>query len=88
MRLYYENGQTGFSFDYVDQPTGCAVFDHEIAKPPKAWAEKIYNIKHWDTHPGGHFAAMENPKILAESIVNLVKKVIYQQVNNPFSLQM
>ena len=74
MRLYYENGQTGFSFDYVDQPTGCAVFDREIAKPPKAWAEKIYNIKHWDTHPGGHFAAMENPKILAESIVNLVKK--------------
>ena len=74
MRLYYENGQTGFSFDYVDQPTGCAVFDHEIAKPPKAWAEKIYNIKHWDTHPGGHFAAMENAKILAESIVNLVKK--------------
>lgn len=70
MRLYYENGQAGFSFDYVEQPTGCALFDKEIVLPPRVWVEKIYNVKQWDKFSGGHFAALENPKNLAASIVN------------------
>ena len=70
MRLYYENGQAGFSFDYVKQPTGCALFDKEIVLPPRVWVEKIYNVKQWDKFSGGHFAALENPTHLATSIVN------------------
>ena len=70
MRLYYENGQAGFSFDYVEQPTGCALFDKEIVLPPRVWVEKIYNVKQWDKFSGGHFAALENPTNLATSIVN------------------
>ena len=72
-RLYFENGQAGFSFDPVVQPTGCAIFEHEIVRPPKAWADKIYNITHWKNHPGGHFAALENPKLLAQDIIEFIK---------------
>jgi len=40
-----------------------------LIKPPRAYAEKAYNIKRWTVMPrGGHFAVMEEPKLLAEDI--------------------
>lgn len=35
----------------VSVPTGVAVFPSEIYKPPKAWADTIYNITHWSEQP-------------------------------------
>ena len=45
----------------VDVPMGHAAFPHEIRRPPRSLAEKIYtNIRQWTVMPkGGHFAAME-----------------------------
>ncbi|MDA7699459.1 epoxide hydrolase 1 [bacterium] len=74
-RLYYENGPVGFSFNKVAQPMAGAIFDHEIARPPRAHAEKIYNIVQWNQYSGGHFAALENPDILAGDIFGFVKKL-------------
>ncbi len=54
----------------VEVPTGCAVFPAEMLSwPPRAYAERIYNIQHWTTMPrGGHFAAMEEPELLLADI--------------------
>ncbi len=53
----------------VDVPTGCALFPREILRPPRAWVEKLYNVKRWTPMPaGGHFAAMEEPALLVDDI--------------------
>ena len=75
VRFYYENGPMGFSLNKVNQPMAGAIFEDEIARPPRAWAEKIYNITQWNQYPGGHFAALENPEILASDIFSFVDKV-------------
>ena len=71
-RLYYEAMHadkfppTGFR---VEVPTGCAIFPKEILKPPRAWAEKAFNVQRWTRLPrGGHFAAMEEPELLVDEI--------------------
>ena len=74
-RFYYENGPLGFTFNPVSQPMAGAIFENEIARPPRVWAEKIYNIVQWNKYPGGHFAALENPKILSEDIFNFAAKL-------------
>jgi pimeloyl-ACP methyl ester carboxylesterase len=46
-----------------------AVFPKEIPMPPRALAERGYNILRWTVMPrGGHFAAMEQPGLLAQDI--------------------
>lgn len=53
----------------VDVPTGCAIFPRELFRPPRAWAEKVYNVQRWTEFPaGGHFAAMEEPQALVDDI--------------------
>ena len=50
-------------------PTAYAAFPREILLPPRAWAERSYNIQRWTTMPaGGHFAALEQPEALAADI--------------------
>ena len=51
-------------------PTGYAAFPREIVRPPRSLAEKMYsNIQRWTPMPrGGHFAAMEQPALLAAEI--------------------
>ena len=40
-----------------------------MIRPPRDYAEKAYNIKRWTELPrGGHFAAMEEPALLAGDI--------------------
>ncbi len=54
----------------VDVPTGYAAFPREILRPPRSLAERLYtDIRRWTTHArGGHFAALEQPAVLAEEI--------------------
>jgi pimeloyl-ACP methyl ester carboxylesterase len=41
----------------------------EINQPPREWAERFFNVQRWTEMPrGGHFAAMEEPELLAEDI--------------------
>ena len=75
MRLYNENGREGFSKSKVEVPTGCALFKNEIMLPPKAWAEEIYNLIHWEHYDGGHFAALEKPETLEKDIRLFVQKL-------------
>ena len=53
----------------VKVPTGFALFPKDIAPPPREWAERFFNVKRWTEMPrGGHFAALEEPQLLAEDI--------------------
>ncbi len=53
----------------VTVPTAYAAFPREILRPPRAWAERVYNIRRWTPMAaGGHFAALEEPEVLAADI--------------------
>ena len=53
----------------VEAPTGIGVFLEEVILFPKRWAQRYYNLKHWQVMPsGGHFAPMEEPQRLVEDM--------------------
>jgi pimeloyl-ACP methyl ester carboxylesterase len=50
-------------------PAAFACFPADISQPPREWAERFFNVSRWtDMSAGGHFAAFEEPKMLAEDI--------------------
>ncbi len=65
-RIYYENRNTPAEqpIEYIDVPTGAAIFPAEIYMAPRAWVEAAYDLRHWTVMPrGGHFAALEQPEL-------------------------
>jgi len=60
----------------TDVPASFALFPHDLVNAPKDFAERIFNVQQWTTMPkGGHFAAMEQPILLAEDIRRFVNNV-------------
>jgi pimeloyl-ACP methyl ester carboxylesterase len=50
-------------------PAAFALFPKDISHPPREWAQRFFNVQRWTEMPrGGHFAAMEEPAMLAEDI--------------------
>ena len=50
-------------------PVGVACLPFEIPMPPRRWVERVYDVVRWTELPrGGHFAAFEQPELLAEDI--------------------
>jgi pimeloyl-ACP methyl ester carboxylesterase len=50
-------------------PAGFALFPHDTVHPPRAWAERFFQVERWTPMPrGGHFAAHEEPELLAEEL--------------------
>lgn len=50
-------------------PTAFALFPKDIGTPPEAWAERFFNVTRWtEMDRGGHFAAFEEPELLAKDI--------------------
>jgi microsomal epoxide hydrolase len=50
-------------------PAAFALFPADISRPPREWADRFFNVRRWTEMPrGGHFAAMEEPELLAEDI--------------------
>jgi pimeloyl-ACP methyl ester carboxylesterase len=77
MRDYFDNDNKRFRVtlgpqDFVDVPTGIAVFAKNFVdegQPPREWAERLYDVRRWTPMPsGGHFAAVEEPELLARDI--------------------
>lgn len=69
-RPYYENGE-GLTrrVERVDVPTAVALFPADLGHPPRSWAERVYNVVRYTVMPrGGHFAAHEEPELLARDI--------------------
>jgi pimeloyl-ACP methyl ester carboxylesterase len=79
IRLYNENSMIPFHFskdEFVNVPVGIARFPLEEPFPPRRYIERGYNIQHWTDMPAGaHFAAMEQPQLLASDITGFFKKI-------------
>lgn len=79
IRLYYENSRVPFHFlkdEFIWVPVGIARFPLEEPFPPRSLIERSYNIQHWtEMAASGHFAAMEQPSLLAHDIRLFAKKI-------------
>ena len=63
-RIYYENSKTPVAkpIEYIDVPTGVAVYPAEIFITPRSWVAAAYDLRHYSLmEQGGHFAALEQP---------------------------
>jgi pimeloyl-ACP methyl ester carboxylesterase len=53
----------------IEAPTGVAVFPQDLMLLPRALVAQHANLVHWTVMPrGGHFAALEEPELLAQDI--------------------
>jgi pimeloyl-ACP methyl ester carboxylesterase len=53
----------------VEAPTAVLLFENDIVKLPRRWAEGYYNLQRWNVaQTGGHFAPMEEPGILVQDL--------------------
>lgn len=72
MRLYKEMRRDPVRFpagSRIEPPFAFAQFPVEIPCPPRALAERFFNVRQWSVMPrGGHFAAWEQPALLAEDV--------------------
>jgi pimeloyl-ACP methyl ester carboxylesterase len=73
MRLYHQASRHPIHLapgQRIRVPTGMALFPEETpANPPREWVERGYDVARWTPMPrGGHFAAWEEPDLLAEEI--------------------
>jgi microsomal epoxide hydrolase len=69
---YYDRFHRGWPIPEgkrIPVPAAYAEFPREILHPPRRLAERLYDIRRWTTMPaGGHFAALEEPELLAADI--------------------
>ncbi|MFG1608428.1 epoxide hydrolase family protein [Actinoplanes sp. NPDC049265] len=78
-RPYYERGrQLVPPIERVDVPTALALFPADIGgQQPRSWAERTYHLTRYTVMPrGGHFAAYEEPELLAEDITAFFRTLI------------
>ncbi|XP_051507921.1 epoxide hydrolase 1-like [Myxocyprinus asiaticus] len=82
MRFYKENLKQNLktrvdSVTKVFVPTGVAAFPHELAHCPRSWTgARFRDVRSYTYMPrGGHFAAFEEPQLLAQDIMQFVEKV-------------
>ena len=80
--IYYGRREEGGrlfpkNFKKIAIPTGIAIFPKEMSEwPPKSYVERIFNIKQWsEMDSGGHFAALEKPKLLVKDIIKFFKGI-------------
>lgn len=54
---------------YIEVPAGVATFPKDLTYPPRELGERFLRVARWTEMPrGGHFAALEEPELLAEEI--------------------
>lgn len=59
--------------DRVETPTAFALFPKDLGMAPRALAERHFRVERFTVMPhGGHFAALEQPVLLAEDLVRFL----------------
>ena len=59
--------------DRVETPTAFALFPQDLGMAPRALAERHFRVERFTVMPhGGHFAALEQPVLLAEDLVRFL----------------
>jgi pimeloyl-ACP methyl ester carboxylesterase len=80
-RIYFESMQamykpTDKKAKKIEVPTAVAMFPKDLVNAPKDFANRFFNVQQWTEMPrGGHFAAMEQPELLAGDIRKFVINV-------------
>ena len=78
IQMYWENRLQPLRFaagQRVLPPVAFAHFPKEINHPPRVWLERVFNVAQWTDMPrGGHFAAMEEPELLAADIRSFFRR--------------
>jgi pimeloyl-ACP methyl ester carboxylesterase len=76
-RYYFESNKKHPTNNLrIGTPTGVAIFPKDLVPAPREFGERFYNIRSWTEMPrGGHFAAMEEPELLAKDIWNFFYQV-------------
>lgn len=60
----------------MEVPAGCARFNKELTFIPDAiLRDRFLNLVHTADYDGGHFAAFEQPEVLAKDIFQFAAKV-------------
>lgn len=75
LRPYYEFA-AGFTtrVERVEVPIAIALSPGDLASPPRSWAEQTYDVRRFTRMPrGGHFAPHEEPKLLADDIMEFLR---------------
>jgi pimeloyl-ACP methyl ester carboxylesterase len=74
-RIYYEARNAGpADTRRIEVPTACAIFPKEVAYAPRAWQATRMNLVRWTEMPrGGHFAALEQPELLANDVTEFFR---------------
>jgi epoxide hydrolase len=76
-RIYFETAVEGddiWATPAVAVPTGVAAFPKEPYLAPRAWVERLYDVRRWTDMPrGGHFAALEAPELLAADVRSFLR---------------
>lgn len=77
VQLYRESFATEFMAQKLTLPVAVSVFPRELFHPPKQWRARMYSrLIHWGTPPaGGHFAALEQPRLFAEELRRAFSRV-------------
>jgi pimeloyl-ACP methyl ester carboxylesterase len=76
IRLYWEGRRAPLRLNKdqrITVATAIAHFPRELPIPPRIYVERGYNVVRWNEFPrGGHFAAAEEPELLAADIRSFV----------------
>lgn len=71
-RMYFENVAASLALtegQTIRVPCAVARFPKEIFMPARSWVERGFNLQRWTEMPrGGHFAAWEQPELLAHDL--------------------
>jgi microsomal epoxide hydrolase len=68
--MYYESrAERRGAWPEIKVPVGVAMFPKELARCPRTWTDGKLNVTQWTEMPqGGHFAALEQPKLLLDDM--------------------
>jgi pimeloyl-ACP methyl ester carboxylesterase len=68
------SGEIGWDSSRIEVPTGFALFPKDLAGvPPREFAERFFPVERFTVMPrGGHFAALEQPQLLAEDLIGFL----------------
>jgi pimeloyl-ACP methyl ester carboxylesterase len=54
----------------VEVPTAVSIFLKDTVPAPREFAERWFDVRRWTEMPrGGHFAAWEEPELLADDLI-------------------
>jgi pimeloyl-ACP methyl ester carboxylesterase len=80
-RLYFERRHhfRPWKGERIDVPSAFFICSRDLAPAPREFAERFFMVKQWTQSPrGGHFAAMEQPRLLAEDLFRFAEKYVAQ----------